>query len=200
MNTTDTSIKNSILSNKLKEVNSEIDKLTRIKDKLEYYVNDINLLTKNNDVSVKIVPETYIAYSRTIAACTPDEFYNRYAKLFSLIKENNLQMIGTVKAIHHDDYRSFDYNNADIEVAVEVAPHDVIDGITEIRSEHVVASLLHFGKYNSMVTSYKKLMNYIESNQYEYLGCACENYIVDLVTTKNEDEYVTELLLPIKKR
>ena len=49
-----------------------------------------------------------------------------------------------------------------------------------------------------MVDVYKKMVKYIDENGYEICGPAIDNYIVDIISTCNEDDYITELLIPIK--
>lgn len=49
-----------------------------------------------------------------------------------------------------------------------------------------------------MALDYQKMIKYIYENGYEICGPAIDNYIVDIVSTNNPDNYVTELLIPIK--
>ena len=49
-----------------------------------------------------------------------------------------------------------------------------------------------------MIEVYRKMINYIDENGYEICGPAIDNYIVDIVSTSDEDNYITELLIPIK--
>ena len=57
---------------------------------------------------------------------------------------------------------------------------------------------MHYGSYDNMIEVYRKMIEYISKNGYEICGPAIDNYIVDIISTCDENNYVTELLIPIK--
>lgn len=49
-----------------------------------------------------------------------------------------------------------------------------------------------------MIDTYRKMIEYINENNYEICGPAVDNYLVDIISTCDEMNYVTELIIPIK--
>lgn len=182
---------------KYKEIEETIERLSILKNRLKIYISDNEI--PDLEITLKEIPSCYVAYSRKKAPATHEEFYLRYSNLLNIIKENSFHMTGTMRAIYYDDYREFDYMNTDIEVCVPVL--EKVDNTDYIRQFGgylgVVAN--HYGSYKTMNKTYGKMLQWIEENGYVFLGEAVENYIIDMVTTVHEDNYITEIILPVSK-
>lgn len=72
----------------------------------------------------------------------------------------------------------------------------------------LVASLLHYGSYDTLADSYQKLFAWLGVNGYSVIGASREVYLrmsdiaklyPDVYLTKHPDEYLTEILLPVAK-
>lgn len=192
-----------MIKDKCNEIEEKIFELTSLKNKLNLYLTDINSDKQNSvnpvDIYVKEIPISYVAYSRYVAPCSKDEFYLRFTKLTNMVEQNNLQMIGTVMAVYYDDYKNYDYDKADIEVCVKVSENQVMDGIVRQFGGFLAAVTYHYGSYSTMNRTYKRILDWLEKNNLVFVGGAVENYIIDAITTNCEDEYVTEIMLPVKK-
>ncbi len=192
-----------MIKDKCQEIEKDIAELTILKNRLRLYTgasipNGYNL--KNLlPIEIKEIPVSTVAYSRYKGASSMDEFSLRYTKLNNLIEINHLHMSGTMMAIYYDDYRTYDYSNADIEVCTAVAEEEGYEGIIRKFGGFLAAVVFHYGSYKTMNNTYGKTLEWLHKNGYEYIGGAIENYIIDVVTTVNEDDYVTEIILPIKK-
>ncbi len=55
------------------------------------------------------------------------------------------------------------------------------------------------GPYKDMVMHYKTLIEWIHANNYEIAGDSIEKNIVDYDSSDSEDEYVSEIQIPIRK-
>ena len=62
----------------------------------------------------------------------------------------------------------------------------------------MVACVYHLGDHDTIRESYEKLLAWIKNQGYESLGYSIERYILDYWTTYKKDEFVTEIILPIK--
>lgn len=188
---------------KCNEIEQTISELTILKNRLKLYLQDGEGKERNPtnavDIQVKEMPVSYVAYSRYKGLCTPDEFYLRYTKLSNLVEIHNLHMTGTMMAVYYDDYRTFDYSNADIEVCVAVSEQTENTGIVRRFGGFLAVTSVHYGSYKTMNHTYQKMLEWMEKNGFVFLGGAIENYIIDIVTTIFEDEYITEIILPVKK-
>jgi len=188
---------------KSEEIETNILKLTSLKNKLNLYLqkmtsNDQNL-TNAIDIYVKDIPISYVAYSRYTGLCNQDEFYLRFTKLTNIVEKNGLQMTGTMMAIYYDDYRNFDYSQADIEVSVKVGENREYDNAVRKFGGFLGAVAYHYGSYNTMNQTYRKMLDWLGKNNLVFIGGAVENYIIDAITTSCEDDYITEIILPVKK-
>lgn len=192
-----------MVERKCVEIEKTISELSILKNRLKLYVQHRECNEENQthsiDIEVKQIPVSYVAYSRYKGLCTPDEFYLRFTKLNNLIEKNNLYMTGTMMAVYYDDYRNFDYSNADIEVCVTVSKNEEKEAIVRKFGGFLAVVAYHYGSYKTMSNTYKKMLSWIEKNDFTFLGGAIENYIIDVVTTICEDDYITEIILPVKK-
>ncbi len=63
-----------------------------------------------------------------------------------------------------------------------------------------VAYLVHKGPYAGLQDSFFRLMRWIAENGYELMGPGLAVFHNDLVTVKSEEELVTELQFPVRKK
>jgi len=64
--------------------------------------------------------------------------------------------------------------------------------------ETKVLSIFHKGSYSTLGEAYAFIMNYAEQNGYEVCGLSRESYIDGIWNKETEDEWLTEIQLPIK--
>lgn len=58
--------------------------------------------------------------------------------------------------------------------------------------------IYHNGAYNKLAESYNIIMKYIESNNYQIVDKPRECYIDGCWNKETEEEYLTEIQIPIK--
>lgn len=190
-----------MIQHKMAQLEFDILKLSALKNKLHLYLQEIGKSTVSSspDILIKELPIIHVAYSRYTGPCNPNEFMLRFTKLNNLVDNYGLFITGTMMAIYHDDYRTFDYDNADIEVCVEVGGTNKSSESVKEFGGFLCAVSHHYGSYSTMSETYKVMLDWLSKNGFIFTGEAMENYIVDAITTKNEDEYITEIILPINK-
>lgn len=70
-----------------------------------------------------------------------------------------------------------------------------------VKTEPVTAvCIYHKGSYGNLRESYNAIIKYIEENNYEIIENARECYIDGCWNKENEDDYLTEIQFPVKKR
>jgi effector-binding domain-containing protein len=63
-----------------------------------------------------------------------------------------------------------------------------------------VAFLVHKGPYSGVQDSQLKLMRWIADNGYELMGPGIAIFHNDLIITRSEEDLVTELQFPVRKK
>lgn len=190
------------ISEKCAKIDDKINDLVRIREKLRFHLEDNNKNNKCQDssVTIKYIPSMYIAYLRSKGNVTVEEFTERYCKLMSLIERNNFHTTQNVMALYHSSFEDFKNkcNECDIEVCAKVSNTSEIPGKVRKFGGFKAVSTMHYGNYSTMMNGYLRMLEYIKKNGYEICGPAVDNYIVDIVSTADPKNYVTELLIPIK--
>lgn len=201
------------LETKLYETNQKIEEYKYLQSKIKAYINMLdkgkNLLDNLNseikikqkyNIEIKKIPSCTVIYTRYRCPCNPAAFIERYSQLLSLLEKYHLHRIGALKAIFHDYYTNFNRDDADIEVCIPIVENKEIPSITRKFGGFLSVTTLHNGNYKDMIEAYKALMNWIDDNNYKLNGSAIEKYIIDSGSTVYEENYVTEIILPIKKK
>lgn len=181
-------------------IDQKILELTLVKERLQY-----DLFSKEREVlcdlniRVKEMPHIFVAYKRYRSPCTKENFYLRYAELCKMIEMNNLHMVGTMMAIYHETYEQPNYEDMDFEVCVRVVEQEEKDGIVRKIGGFLALSAIHHGSYETIPNTCVKMFNWMKENKYLPYGFYAENYIIDISSTSSEENYITELIRPIKK-
>lgn len=192
------------IEEKYKEIDDKINDLLRLKGKLKFGLKEVNKgkdLANEGKIQIKYFPETYIAYFRERGNVDVDEFTVRYCKLMSLIEKNNFHTTKNVMALYYDsciEFEDEDKTDYDIEVCAPVSETKEIDGLVRKFGGFKAISAVHYGNYDELIELYRKMYIYAKENKYEICGPAIDNYIIDIMSTCNPNNYVTELLVPVK--
>jgi len=174
-------------------------KLSRV----EYYINTLRGgNTMNYNVVIKELPEVIVAsMRRTISG---------YDALFDVVPPmgEEMERLGCVCAepeycfnIYHDgEYRE---ENIDVEVceAVVEAKEDT-DKVKFKMIENIpqAACVLHKGSYETLPLGYAAIIKWMESNGYEPSDNPRESFIDGIWNKDSEEEWLTEIQFPIKKK
>lgn len=187
--------KRSILQMKYQEIDQTIEQLQHLKQQLQVELASYDFYY--NEPHVKIIPTCVVAFDRHTRELNVNATIQHFSKLMCLIETHQYIMIGNPMAIYYDDYRTFDYQHADIEICAPIQG-DVQQPHCRNMQSFQAVSMLHFGKYDTLQSTYQVMLDYIEKNGLTYEKGLVENYIIDGSCTKDEHEYITEILLPIE--
>lgn len=62
----------------------------------------------------------------------------------------------------------------------------------------LVVSCYHIGSHKNIKETYKKMCDWAKLHNYKLEDCCYERYVMDYWTTKDEDKFVTEIIMNIK--
>lgn len=151
-------------------------------------------------IELKVIPVTPVLYTRYRCPSNPGSYIKRFGELGALMEKFKLYRVGPLMAVFHDHYTEFDYGNADIEVCMPVAGD--LSECPNIREYggFLGVTMVYKGSYSKLPESYGIALKWIEKKGYEYIVPATEKYIIDVTSTDIEENYVTEILLPVRKK
>ena len=183
------------LSRKITEENQKLIQLQNFLKRM-----DDNMTTEYNPI-IKSLPEVIVASMRTVVSS-----YDTY---FDIVPKMGEEMgtHGAVCAkppycftIYHDgEYKE---KNIDVEICESVV--DYCEDSEKIKYKKinevkVAACVLHKGPYRTISRSYSFLFKWISENGYQVIGMPRESYIDGRWNKNDENEWLTELQVPISK-
>ncbi len=184
------------------ELEEQIKSLSIAKNSVLNLIENIELhnsFDKTNYIEVKSLPVRTVAYTRYNSPSNPTSYMKRFNELNNIVEKKNIITTGSIMAIFHDHYTEFDYENADIEVCIRIEKSEGSDKNIRIIPQGKYLSKYHKGSYETMTKSYQDMLDWCEENRYEMVGPAIEIYLVDFLTTKDPEQFITELQFPVKK-
>lgn len=189
---------NVVLQKKKSDVMTQIAKLTKQLAIIDSYMLD-KTVTLTNPVVIKTLPAGIVAtYKKTI---------NSYDDLFELMPEFGAKMeqLGCECAIPEYCYTSYfdgEYKDSDIKVGlcqtVTVKKKDDLGIEFSDLPEVKAACIFHKGSYANFQKTYSIILKYIEENGLEICGDIRENYIDGVWNKEDEDDWLSEIQIPIK--
>jgi DNA-binding transcriptional MerR regulator len=190
-------IKN-IFEQKRYELKEQINELLYADKSFELYINNINMLD-NADFScieIKRIPKRDVIYlKRTIELNE-----NGFAKLFNdfeqilEIKKNST--IGNPMAIYHGE--RILGNPVDIQLCMEIKDPCDIEYNYKVIPEGYYLSKMHLGAHFNKPKTYEQLIEYANNNKLTIIGDPVEVYYIDISITRNPEDFITEIQIPIK--
>lgn len=188
-----------VLLKKKSELLIKIAELTR-----QIAVVDRYLSKQKNGLShpvlIKTIPETTVAAMKTRI--------ESYDRLFEVMPKMGaiMESVGCECAVPEycfTNYLESGYKNEDILV-------EICESVTAAKEEREglyfrtlpeveAACIFHKGSYGTFSESYEAVSKYIEENGYEIAGAIRESYIDGVWNKDDEDEWLSEIQVPIRK-
>ena len=190
----------SFLLEKKQEILKEIAALTTKLSQVESYLarESMNL---SAPVLIKEIPE--------VIACTMQQRIKSYDALFELMPQMGAQMEEldcqcAQPAYCFTHYLEPGYKEEDIlveicEAVTEKKPDSGDIAFKVFTKVPMAACIFHKGSYNTLHKSYAMLLQYIEENGYEICGNIRESYIDGVWNKETENEWLTEIQIPVKR-
>ena len=168
--------------------------------KINYLLEENNM---NNEIFIKEIP-SYIVYYR-------DGFIEDLSKVTEFVLQTGAECANAnpgLKCITPDycyvSYLDGEYKEQDIKIryaqAVETFGNET-DEVKFMKSNPITAiCIYHKGSYENFRASYEIVLKYIEENDYEIIDNPRECYIDGCWNKENEEDYLTEIQFPVKKK
>lgn len=194
----------SILQKRKAELLSEIALGKEQLSRIEFIISgQEEACIMNYQAIIKELPEC-IVYSKKMTIPDYDAYFQVIPAIGEAVTKANPDLKCTVPAycfiVYLDgEYREKDFN---IEFCEAVDKFGVeTDGIVfkKIPSETAV-SVMHKGPYKNLSQAYAFIFKWIESNNYTIAGYPRESYIDGIWNKENEEDWLTELQIPIHKK
>lgn len=152
------------------------------------------------------VSEVSVKYMERINGCYMEQDFNdNYLETIINIDWTNylekigISITGAVMAYFSDFKGKMQKRNVRIKVFQKVAtcsndyPRFDIGGM-------MVASCYHIGNYSNINDTYKKIEKWAEVNGYECSEFSIERYVTDFWTSRNINDFITEVIIGIKRK
>ena len=189
-----------ILKVRKKEIENNLIDYNIQLSKIKYLLEGTNM---QNKIFIKEIP-SYIIYYRDgiiFDFSKISEFAMQAGKECSKANPN-------LKCITPDycyiSYLDGEYKEKDIKVRYAQAVEKVgkeTERVKFMKSNPITAiCIYHKGAYENLRDSYNIILKYIEDNGYEIIDNARECYIDGCWNKENEEDYLTEIQFPVKKR
>lgn len=184
-----------ISANQALHIEMEIGKLRRIQTHLHQITRALQEAKKADFENIKIetAPPKRLLYSRHMGHCleTSEEQWSIVHDDFILHSHiADADNVGSV--IAESDLKDGNFDRIDC-LFIESA-----DTAGIIREGGQYAVYYHKGRYSRIKFSYQRMLSQINAMGYSLAGPAYEEYMVAETATKNEEEYVTKIMIRVK--
>lgn len=187
-----------LLTKKHDEITQKIQMLSNLQFKIE---EKLSLLDEGShaieEIRIKAIGErvgVFIdvkAMEDEVAIKEAFKRVERYLKTSSWLIEGQIYTSVSKEAICKQHYTQYRYFIEVVSLQQEVCPL-----LTAIPA-HTYACLVFTGPYSEMGKQYERLMTWIEANGYMVAGDSIEKNIVDYDFSDSEDEYISEIQIPV---
>lgn len=189
-----------LLEKEIKLIKDEMETLGALEKKLESRLKSLTSLKNENyfdKIIIKDLEERKIlAFDRQFE--TDDEIDLALRQLETIQKKDlllfankNIGAFISKKGIMEKNYRL--YSKAFLLLDDDSLNYNFLLA----KSTYII--LRYKGSYEKSQSLFEKIFAYIEKNNYQLNGFPLEIYQVDIHDTDNEDEFITEIQVPIKK-
>lgn len=182
-----------------KTIEEEKRKLTHV----QHYMSRLKGETSMNyNPAVKSLPGCIVATMRFMAP--------NYDSYFDIIPKmgDEMRRLGAVCAepaycfnLYHDgEYREKDIDVEVCEAVVDYCEDSDMVKFKRIEEVEEAVCVLHKGPYSRLPDAYNFTFDWIRDNGYEVIGLPRENYIDGIWNKEDENEWLTEIQVPITSR
>ncbi|WP_024613136.1 MerR family transcriptional regulator [Clostridium sp. Ade.TY] len=156
---------------------------------------------ENNDVYIEEVDDEYLAYKELNEAFDEKNSNKIFLDFINYCLENDINYgysIGAIINIENIKNEKFSSLNKLFVRVSEKKAKSLEDYI--LKSKGIYASINHKGNYKDTYKSYNILLKYLNKNGYEILGDSYEYGLLDYLSSKDEDGYLTRISIKVKRK
>lgn len=181
------------LENNINEYNDQLSKIKYLKEEKQM----------KYEVVIKELPD-YVVYYK-------EGKIKDFSEITNFIlgsSEECMKLNPNIKCIEPDycyvNYLDGEYKEKDFTIRYAQAVTEEGKSNDSIKFEKLkpidAVCIYHKGAYERLGEAYSYIMKYIEENDYEIVECPRERYIDGIWNKENEEDWLTEIQVPIKKK
>jgi effector-binding domain-containing protein len=170
----------------------KLDKIAALSGQLQ----EVNMVY---DVELKKLPAERVLSLREIVPA-PEQEPELWEKLAAFIEKRKINATTVGYSIYHDD--DYKETDVDVEIAVTVSSFGADEGnfkYKELPTIPQAATIRFSGSYEGYNAAIEKLVAWIEANGYAMAGQVRGLAIKSHANCENEDDFLTEMQVPVKK-
>ena len=215
----DVSVLGNSLEARLKKIESDIENLRNLYNEIELTLSRVKkqkdfmaCFNQSEDIESVITqdPEGIVieniskyncVYTRKVELNYQNAYISvaRWFEVFDIAKKNNLKSIGSIVLTYHNDpLEQFMKKDCDLEVSVPVFGAMPNDKNFKTTGGYKAVTAMHVGSHSKIITTHIKALKWINQNNYKVCGPISEEYIISPIDVKNENEYLTKIIIPIE--
>lgn len=159
-------------------------------------------------INVEYIVKGTLYYRRSIMKKYQNEEVSleRWIDITENCQKNHLSVVSPIIVTYYDNaLEQFLCKDCDVEFGVLVERNEKNDqnqGNVQIRpfGGFEAVTKVHVGSYRNIMLSHVRMVQWINQNDYEIVGPISEEFIVSPIDIDNEDEHITKIIIPIKKK
>jgi len=189
-----------LLNKKEEEIDKKIKRLVNLQKKIQNKRELLESIDKEvGKITVKKIPERVGLFLDMSSEEKREEIVEafkmneKYLKFSSCLIEGQVYTSISKENIENKIFNQFRY-------FIEILSFDenVVHRFKVVK-ENDYACITFVGPYREMQANYEKLINWIDENGYKVIGDSIEKNIVDYDYSDSENEYISEIQIPIGK-
>ncbi|WP_163193580.1 MerR family transcriptional regulator [Clostridium thermarum] len=193
-----------ILQNRKKELESEIANALEQLSRIEFILlGKEELDFMNYQAVIKELPEC-IVYSKKLTVSNYNEYFKVIPEIGKQVTTKYPDLKCAVPEYCFISYLDGEYKEKDINIefceAVDMMRENFDDIIFKKVEKVTAISVMHKGAYSGLSKAYAYAFKWIEENGYTIADNPRENYIDGIWNKDSEDQWLTELQIPVVKR
>ena len=194
----------SILEKRMRELKEELSLCTEQLSRIEFILSGQEEETlMSYQAIIKELPEC-IVYSKRMTVPNYDSYFQLIPAIGEAIAKKYPDLKCVVPEYCFIIYLDGEYKEKDIHVEFCEAIDKMKDDFDDIKFKKIEAvtavSVMHKGAYSGLSRAYAYTFRWIEENGYTVLDNPRENYIDGIWNKENEEDWLTELQIPIVKK
>ena len=201
------------LEKNLEEIQAERERLDRLYDEnvrlLERLKSGSDCLEyeKTRTESAELfhieqLPQIALLKSRSVCQSYHNEEVNleRWIEIYEDAVAHHQEVSGPIHVTYHTEmFGQFFQKDCDIEFAVEIKqPETITENVCQFGGFQAAVTT-YCGPYSDIFKRYIALKRWIDEQGYEVCGEVTERFLISPIDTVNEEEHVTQILVPVKK-
>lgn len=186
--------------NRIEELKKELEENKRKVALLSFYKeavkkNEFNQLYR---IAVKTIESKLIALKRFILPSVFD-LAEQWGKHYENVRLSGSKIFSFPNGLtcFHDDEYILENNDIELMLFLEKRGEESDSFEYKTINGFKAVSIIHNGRYELLNEAYAFAHRWIEYNGYKTAGHPMEAYLKSIYNTKNEDEFITEVLIPI---